>query len=183
MRDIKQATFHWHLASWWATFFRAKILRTEKRQVQLRFWREGLPAAFHKFSRALKIWVFRLHPLTKHLSFSPSCPQWEKHIKRSPYHETQQSFNKRERMGTQVKLNIKSNESTKNDKRAGTAVWHRQIPQLPHFGQCPRDEETVLRAAVPVGALWQLHLQCIVEPPNLLCSKCLTSKTKVQWTD
>ena len=75
---------------------------------------------------------------------------------------------KGKRMGTQVKLNIKSNESTKNDKRAGTAVWHRQIPQLPHFGQCPRNEETVLWAAVPVGALWQLHPQCVVEPSDFI---------------
>ena len=43
---------------------------------RLRFRREGLTAAFRKFPRALEIWVFRPRPLASHLSYPPSCPQW-----------------------------------------------------------------------------------------------------------
>jgi len=48
----------------------------------LRFQSEDLTAAFRKFSHASKIWVFRLHSLTSHLSFSPFGPQSQMHIKR-----------------------------------------------------------------------------------------------------
>jgi len=41
-----------------------------------------LTAAFRKFSHASKIWAFRLHSLTSHLSFSPFGPQSQMHIKR-----------------------------------------------------------------------------------------------------
>lgn len=42
---------------------------------RLRFRREGLTAAFHKFPRALEIWV-SVRSLASHLSYPPSCPQW-----------------------------------------------------------------------------------------------------------
>ena len=43
---------------------------------RLRFRWEGLTAAFRKFPRVLESWVFRQHPLALHLSYPPSCPQW-----------------------------------------------------------------------------------------------------------
>lgn len=43
---------------------------------RLRFRREGLTAAFRKFPRALEIWAFRPRSLASHLSYPPSCPQW-----------------------------------------------------------------------------------------------------------
>lgn len=43
---------------------------------RLRFRREGLTAAFRKIPRALEIWVFRPRSLASHLSYPPSCPQW-----------------------------------------------------------------------------------------------------------
>ena len=47
-----------------------------------RFQSEDLTAAFRKFSHTSKIWVFRLHSLTSHLSYSPFGPQSLLHIKR-----------------------------------------------------------------------------------------------------
>ena len=49
---------------------------------RLRFQSEDLTAAFRKFSHTSKIWVFRLHSLTSHLSFSPFGLQSQMHIKR-----------------------------------------------------------------------------------------------------
>ena len=67
---------------------------------RLRFQSEDLTAAFRKFSHASKIWVFRLHSLTSHLSFSPFGPQSQMHIKRFIRPWSSISFTGGKRTGT-----------------------------------------------------------------------------------
>lgn len=60
-----------------------------------RFRSEGLPAAFRKFSRSFKIWVFRPHSQTSHLPYLPFCPQWQSRTKKgSPGQEAQKASTK-----------------------------------------------------------------------------------------
>lgn len=54
----------------------------EKRQVTLALSVGGLDGSLPQIFSYLKIWVFRLHSLTSHLSFSPFSPQSRMHIKR-----------------------------------------------------------------------------------------------------
>jgi len=60
----------------------------EKRQVTLTLSVGGLDGSLPQIFSCLKppvaskIWVFRLHSLTSHLSFSPFGPQSQMHIKR-----------------------------------------------------------------------------------------------------
>ena len=86
----------------------------------LRFRREGLTAAFRKFPRALEIWVFRPRSLASHLSYPPSCPQWNSARKTAfPATKPERVSQK----GKELKLTtFKTSDYAckKNDNRTGT---------------------------------------------------------------
>lgn len=128
---------------------------------RLHFRREGLTAAFRKFPRALEIWVFRPRSLASHLSYPPSCPQWDSARKTAfpatkPYGALQK--------GKELKpttLKTSDYACKKNDNRTRAEGRHRPLPELPPYRERKRHEKDVLRQGLPFGALRQLHLQCI----------------------
>lgn len=62
------------------------------------FRSEGLSAAFRKFSRSFKIWVFRLRSQTSHLPYLPFSPQWQSCTKKGyPDQEAQKTSTKGEK--------------------------------------------------------------------------------------
>ena len=87
---------------------------------RLRFRREGLTAAFRKFPRALEIWAFRPCSLASHLSYPPSCPQWNSARKTAfPATKPERVSQK----GKELKLTtFKTSDYAckKNDNRTGT---------------------------------------------------------------
>lgn len=62
-----------------------------------RFRSEGLTAAFRKFSRSSKIWVFRPRSLISHLPYLPLRPQSGLHEKRFSRPRGSKELHKREK--------------------------------------------------------------------------------------
>lgn len=84
--------------SWPGTFYHAKLLRMgEMSSTAIGFRLEGLTEAFHKFSRPSKIGVFRLYSPASCLPYSPLCPQWLLHVKRSSRPRSSNELHKREK--------------------------------------------------------------------------------------
>lgn len=72
---------HWSIIAGTVSYVQ-RYCGLEKRQVTLALSVGGLDGSLPQIFSCLKIWVFRLHSLTSHLSFSPFGPQSQMHIKR-----------------------------------------------------------------------------------------------------
>lgn len=131
---------------------------------------EGLTEAFRKFSRFSKIGVFRPHSPASYLPYSPLCPQSCLHIKRYSRPRSSKELHKREKYQISPILNTRNYADKKNDYRARPESVHRPLSQLPQERKRQGHEKAVLRQGLPVGTLWQLHLQCFRRAKNLLSS-------------
>lgn len=118
-----------------------KLLRNIKYHCLFRS--EGLPAAFRKFSRISKIWVFRPRSLTSYLPYPPfvrSVGNARKTV--LPTKKLKKSFTKGKRIGT---LKTKDYASKKNDYRTREESGYQPLFQLSQDWKRKRHEKAVLR--------------------------------------
>ena len=118
---------------------------TDRRNIKYHclFRSEGLPAAFRKFSRISKIWVFRPRSLTSYLPYPPfvrSVGNARKTV--LPAKKLKKSFTKGKRIGT---LKTKDYASKKNDYRTREESGYQPLFQLSQDWKRKRHEKAVLR--------------------------------------
>lgn len=122
---------------------------------------EGLTETFRKFSRSSKIGVFRPHSPASYLPYSPLCPQWLFARKTVfPAKKLKGASQKGKSIRFHQLLKTRIYADKKNDYRARPESRHRPLSQLPQKRKRQGHETAVLRQGLPVGTLWQLHLQC-----------------------
>ena len=128
----------------------------EQCQVSPCFPLASATVSLHTLSRTSKMWVSRscrrLHTclmltVGRSLDLHVKRPALPKKLKRAS------------QKGKKLKIQtFQDHASKKNDNRRRKTGRHKPFPEFPQDRECARHEEALLRAELPSGTLWRLHL-------------------------